>query len=199
MSRHDKIYAVLNKPYGVLSQFTEEHPGQRTLAHIVMLPNDVYPVGRLDKDSEGLLLLTNDKTLNNKLLNPVNEHQRTYWVQVEGAPSDQELDQLGRGVRIKSKRKEYLTRRAGVRKLNNVNIPDRNPPIRYRKYIPETWLEITLTEGKNRQVRKMTAAIGYPTLRLIRVAIGGLRLDDLKPGEVRMLEPEWVKLALFSK
>lgn len=192
------LYALLNKPYGVLSQFTPDHPGQMTLAHIVLFPEDVYPIGRLDKDSEGLLLLTNDKSINNKLLDPKNKYSKKYWVQVEGIPKQQDLDQIEKGIEIKVKREYYQTNPAKCRTLQNVSIPDRDPPIRYRKYIPETWLEIELTEGKNRQIRKMTAAVGYPTLRLIRVAIGNLELGDLQPGEIRMLEEEWVKLALFG-
>jgi 23S rRNA pseudouridine2457 synthase len=193
-----RVYAILNKPYGVLSQFTADQPDQQTLSHIVMLPDDVYPVGRLDKDSEGLLLLTNDKSINNKLLDPKNKHPRTYWAQVEGVPSEQDLAPFSTGIKIKTNKEYYTTKPARVRILDNVEIYDRNPPIRYRKYIPETWLEIQLTEGKNRQVRKMTAAIGFPTLRLVRVAIGNLELGDLKPGELRMLNEEWVKLALFG-
>jgi 23S rRNA pseudouridine2457 synthase len=178
------IYIIFNKPYGVLSQFTPDHPGQQTLAEF-NFPKDIYSVGRLDKDSEGLLLLTNDGQLKNKLLDPKFEHERTYWVQVEGTPDEKALKKLSEGVVIKG----YKTKKCLVKILDkNPNVADRVPPIRERKNIPTTWIEITLIEGKNRQVRRMTAAVGFPTLRLIRVGHGKLNISDLKLGEWREIK-----------
>lgn len=179
-------YYLLYKPYGMLSQFTREHPGQRTLADLEFhFPKDVYPVGRLDADSEGLLLLTNDKTAVKRLLDPASHVAKTYLVQVEGIPSEAALEQLQKGVTIRVKKKVHHTRPAVVRRLDAPpQLPVRNPPIRYRKNVPDSWLEITLTEGKNRQVRKMCAAVGHPVLRLVRIAFGKWQLGDLAPGEV---------------
>lgn len=188
-------YFFLYKPYGMLSQFTPDQEGQVTLADLdYTFSKDVYPVGRLDADSEGLLLLTDDKTLNAKLLNPKSHFPKTYWVQVEGAPEESDLDQLRRGVEIRIKKKRYGTRPAEVELLaNEPELPPRNPPIRFRKSVPDCWLEITLTEGKNRQVRRMCAAVGFPVLRLVRAGIGHYRLNEGKlinmhPGEVKRLE-----------
>jgi len=173
-------YIILHKPYGVLSQFTPEIEGQRTLAEFD-LPKDLYAAGRLDQDSEGLLLLTNDGLLIKRLLEP-GKHERTYLVQVEGIPTKEALAQLEKGVVIQ----RYHTLPAKVKLLGEEpKLPPREPPIRMRKNIPTSWFELTLTEGKNRQVRRMTAAVGYPTLRLIRLAIGGVTLGDLKQGEWR--------------
>jgi 23S rRNA pseudouridine2457 synthase len=173
-------YILLNKPYGVLSQFSGE---SRTLRDYVPVKN-VYPVGRLDRDSEGLLLLTDDGPLQHRLADPRFGHPRTYWAQVEGIPTEQALEQLRRGVTIQ----DYRTRPAHLRVLPaEPDFPPRDPPIRFRKTVPTTWIELCLTEGRNRQVRRMTAAVGYPTLRLVRVAIGSLRLQDLQPGEWRDL------------
>lgn len=184
-------YFILYKPYNVLSQFSRETPQQRTLADVdFQFPQDVYPVGRLDADSEGLLLLTNDKTLNFKLLNPKSQHPRTYWVQVEGIPDAVALDQLRQGVSLKIDGKPFKTRPAKVHLLTeDISLPERNPPVRFRKTIPDTWIAITLTEGKNRQVRRMCAAVGYPVLRLVRVKIGTLAyggpvLGAMQPGAV---------------
>ena len=175
-------YLLFHKPYGVLSQFSGE---DHTLAGYVPVP-DVYPVGRLDKDSEGLLLLTDDGPLQHRLSDPRFEHPRTYWAQVEGIPSQSALRQLSRGVRVQ----DYMTRPAKVSVLPaEPDLPPRDPPIRVRLSIPTSWLELTLTEGRNRQVRRMTAAVGLPTLRLIRVGIGPLKLDGLAPGEWRDLTP----------
>ncbi len=183
-------YFLLYKPYGMLAQFTQETPEQRTLADLdFTFPKDVYPVGRLDADSEGLLLLTNDKSLNDRLLNPRNAHPRTYWVQVEGIPMASALQQLVQGVDIRIKGKVFRTRPAEVRVLDsNPELPERVPPIRFRKTVADCWLELRLTEGKNRQVRRMCAAVGFPVLRLVRVRQGGLDLDGLQPGAVRVLE-----------
>ena len=181
-------YFILYKPYGVLSQFTREHPDHRVLADLYDFPRDVYAVGRLDKDSEGLLLLTNDKTLNQRLLDPTQGHKRTYWAQVEGEVEENALQQLRQGVDIRIKKKDYHTRPAKARRLHLApGLPERDPPIRYRKNVPESWLELQLTEGKNRQVRRMCAAVGFPVLRLVRVAIGQLTLGDLKAGGVKTL------------
>ncbi len=183
-------YYLIYKPYGMLSQFTREAPGQETLADLdFVFPKDVYPVGRLDADSEGLLLLTNDTALNARLLSPEQGHTRTYWVQVEGIPSEEALDRLRKGVEIRIKGKRHTTRPAEAHRLPAPpDLPERNPPVRFRKTVPDSWLELTLTEGKNRQVRRMCAAAGYPVLRLVRVKIGTMALGDLQPGEVRRLQ-----------
>jgi 23S rRNA pseudouridine2457 synthase len=179
----EKIYIALYKPFGYLSQFTGEL-GQKTLAEFD-LPSGVYAVGRLDKDSEGLLLLTNDGPFQHRMASPKFNHQKVYWVQVEGEPSENELDKLRTGVIIKG---GYRTKQCQAICLSEEpNLPPRNPPIRIRKSIPTTWLALTLTEGKNRQVRRMTAKIGFPTLRLIRVQIEKVTLKDLVPGQWRLL------------
>lgn len=182
-------YYLVYKPYGMLSQFTRETPEQTTLADLdFSFSRDVYPVGRLDADSEGLLLLTNDKKLNERLLNPSNAHPRTYWVQVEGLPTAETLERLAAGVTIRIKGKEHHTQPAQARRLPAPpELPERVPPIRFRQSVPDCWLEITLIEGKNRQVRRMCAAVGFPVLRLVRVSMGNLSLSGLKPGEVRPL------------
>jgi pseudouridine synthase len=172
------------KPYGVLTQFTDSE-GRPTLAEYIPVRN-VYSAGRLDYDSEGLLLLTNNGALIARLTDPRYAHPKTYLVQVERVPSEADLDQLRRGVQLK----DGLTRPAQVRLLEAPpDLPERTPPIRYRANVPTAWLRITLTEGRKRQVRRMTAAIGYPTLRLVRVAIGDITLDGLRPGEYRALSP----------
>lgn len=173
-------YILFNKPYGVLSQFSGE---RETLRKFIPVKN-VYPVGRLDHDSEGLLLLTDDGDLQHRLSNPRFEHPRSYWVQLERVPSEEDLRRLRRGVTIQG----YRTLSADVSLLDREpELPPRNPPIRFRKSVPTAWIEITLREGRNRQVRRMTAAVGHPTLRLVRVGIGNLRLDGLAPGEWRDL------------
>lgn len=177
---------ALHKPYGVLSQFTPE-PGSkwRTLAGFG-LPKAVYPVGRLDADSEGLLLLTDEPGLNSRLLDPAQGHAREYWVQVERIPDAAALDRLAAGVRIG----DHQTRPCRARRLEPApDLPPREPPVRFRKSVPDSWLALELTEGKNRQVRRMTAAVGHPTLRLIRVRIGGLSLGNLPAGRWRELTP----------
>ncbi len=170
-------YVSFHKPYGVLSQFTGEKD-QKTLADFA-LPERVYAAGRLDKDSEGLLLLSDDGPFIKKLLDPENAHERVYWVEVEGEPSNSALEELVGGVVFKG----YRSKPCRVSRLNpQPDIAPRDPPVRFRKSIPTCWLELILTEGKNRQVRRMTAAIGHPTLRLIRKKIGKLALADLTPG-----------------
>ncbi|MGK9368614.1 pseudouridine synthase [Melioribacter sp. Ez-97] len=176
-------YYLVYKPYGVLSQFSDDK-GRRTLKSLFPFPKDVYPVGRLDMDSEGLLLLTNDKRINSLLLNPEYCHEREYYAQVEGIPDESALEKLRKGVMIKGKQ----TLPAKVRLIDPPDLPDRIPPIRKRLNIPTTWLSITLIEGKNRQVRKMTAAVGYPTLRLVRMRIENLRIARMNPGEVIILK-----------
>lgn len=177
-------YYILNKPYGYLSQFTDE--GRfKGLSHLLKVAPDVYPVGRLDADSEGLLILTNDNVLKQQLLEPSNEHIRTYVVQVEGMVDTESLSRLKQPIQINVNGKPYKTRLAkNVALLKEVDFPERNPPVRFRKTVPTSWIQLSLTEGKNRQVRKMTAAIGFPTLRLIRVAIEDLHLENINAGEV---------------
>lgn len=170
-------YVAFYKPYGVLSQFTGEAE-DRTLAEF-NLPKDVYAAGRLDKDSEGLLLLTDDGPFIKRLLEPKNEKVKTYWVQVENIPTQEKLRELEKGVVIQG----YKTLPCQATLMAEPQVPPRQPPIRERKSIPTAWIEIQLIEGKNRQVRKMTAAIGHPTLRLIRYSIGKLTLAQLTPGQ----------------
>ena len=178
----------------MLTQFSGEGP---TLATLGEFPKEVYPVGRLDKDSEGLLLLTDDKSLNHQLLNPRFAHQRTYYVQVEGIPTPEALAQLQAGVTIQVDGKAYRTKPAVAKLLEDApTLPDRDPPIRYRASIPDRWLALTLIEGKNRQVRKMTAAVGFPTLRLVRFSMEKITLDGMGVGEVRELSQELVYRAL---
>ncbi len=182
---------AFHKPYGVLSQFTPDHPGQRTLAAFGF-PADVFPIGRLDLDSEGLLLLGNERRVVAPLLEPRHGHPRTYHVQVEGAPDQTAIDRLAAGG-IDLKDHRTLPCRAEILDPPPV-FPPRDPPVRFRKSVPDTWIGLTLTEGKNRQVRRMTAAVGHPTLRLIRVAIGRLPLGDLAPGQWRELDPAGRKM-----
>ncbi|NJK52679.1 MAG: pseudouridine synthase [Leptolyngbyaceae cyanobacterium SU_3_3] len=182
-------YLLFHKPYNVLSQFTDNSPEpdrRVTLKDYIPVPS-VYPVGRLDHDSEGLMLLTNHGSLQHRLSDPKFEHPRTYWVQVEGLPTHESLQPLKTGLQIQN----YRSRPAKASLLPaEPNLPPRNPPIRFRKNVPTAWLEITLIEGHNRQVRRMTAAIGFPTLRLVRAAIGHLRLEGLAPGQWRDLTAE---------
>lgn len=175
------------KPYGVLTQFTDDSgAGRPTLKNYIDVA-DVYAAGRLDQDSEGLLLLTSDGALQHRLTDPRFGHSRTYWAQVEGAATEQALARLRAGVEIQGKK----TLPAAARVLEGEpELPPREPPIRFRKSIPTAWIELTLKEGRNRQVRRMTAAVGLPTLRLVRVGLGGLTLAGLEPGQWRALTEE---------
>ncbi|HEV2454770.1 MAG TPA: pseudouridine synthase [Verrucomicrobiae bacterium] len=190
---------AFNKPFGVLSQFTSDGSRNRPLADFGF-PKDVWPVGRLDADSEGLLLLSDEPDLNQKLLHPVRAHQREYWAQVERIPSPEKMKDLERGVLIQGRRtlpcKAWMLEPQPVpaddHRRPNLSvrpavIPPREPPIRFRKSVPECWIALELVEGKNRQVRKMTAAIGHPTLRLIRVRIGNFWIGGLAMGEWKIL------------
>lgn len=185
---------AFNKPFDVLSQFTQEHPSHRTLAEFAFPPR-VYPVGRLDRDSEGLLVLSDEARWNDLLLNPKHGHRRTYHAQIEGEVTDDALEKLRAGLDLG----DFKTQRCEATRLQaEPPHPPRDPPIRFRKTVPTSWIELTLTEGKNRQVRRMTAAVGFPTLRLIRVAIGALTLDSLGlgPGEWRELRDDECALLL---
>ncbi len=177
-----KKYSIIYKPYGMLTQFTDKS-NRPTLGSLHKFPRDVYPVGRLDMDSEGLLLITNDKSLTEFLLNPKNKHEREYCVQVEGIPNENDLGKLRMGVDLN----DGKTLPAKVKLIGDPGFPPRVPPVRERKNIPTSWISLTLIEGRNRQVRRMTAAVGFPTLRLVRVRIENLSLGKMKPGEVREL------------
>ncbi|WP_255578089.1 pseudouridine synthase [Chitinophaga sp. sic0106] len=185
-------YYVIYKPYEVLTRFTPEG-NKACLADFFKVPSDVYPVGRLDYDSEGLLLLTNDKALNHRLLSPKYQHEREYWVQVDGAVTEEAARKLAQGVQINVDGKMYLTRKCKAEIFEEEPVlPPRNPPIRFRKSIPAPWLRMTLHEGKNRQVRKMTAAVGFPTLRLVRYRMEGLTIAGMNAGDMVELSREEV-------
>lgn len=178
-------YFVIHKPFNVLSQFSSEGD-KKTLKDFFNVPVDAYPVGRLDYDSEGLLILTNDKSLNHLLLDPLLKHSREYWVQVEGAITPDAIDKLSKGVTIKANGKAFTTLPCICSQfINPPSVNERTPPIRVRKSIPDSWIKLNIHEGKNRQVRKMTAAVGHPTLRLIRYAIENINIQNLDPGEMK--------------
>jgi 23S rRNA pseudouridine2457 synthase len=179
------VLLALNKPFGVISKFGPE-PTRRTLADYVKIPR-VYPAGRLDADSEGLLLLTDDGALQARIADPHHKLAKVYWAQVEGVPTEAALATLRKGVDLG----DFVTKPAGARLLDEpANLWPRDPPIRYRAKIPTTWIELTLREGKNRQVRRMTARVGFPTLRLVRAAIGKVGIDGLAPGAWREVDQE---------
>lgn len=183
---------LFNKPYGVLSQFSGRSPNLGDYISV----KDVYPAGRLDQDSEGLMLLTSDGALQHRLTDPKHAHSRTYLVHVEEVPDSADLQHLRDGIIIQGRR----TLPAQARLLEHEpELPPRNPPIRFRKSVPTSWIEITLTEGRNRQVRRMTAAVGHPTLRLVRVAIANVQLADLAPGTWRDLTEEELNSLRASK
>ena len=184
-----KAYILFNKPFGVLSQFTNQ-AGYRSLQEFGPFPIDVYPVGRLDAYSEGLLLLTNDNRVKHRLIDPSFEHPRTYWVQVEGIPTEEAMRKLRDGVIIETVRTKPAE---ATIMMPPPDVPPRSKPIRFRKNIPTAWIELTIREGRNRQVRKMTAAVGFPTLRLLRVAISFLKVSGLKPGEFRTLTSDEIE------
>ena len=184
-----RSYVLFYKPYGVLSQFSRE-ADRETLSSFGPFPPDIYPAGRLDADSEGLLLLTNDNELKHRLTEPRFGHSRTYLVQVEHLPPEDALERLRRGVTMQGRK----TRPALVELLaGEPDLPPRSAPIRLRKSIPTAWIEITLFEGRNRQVRRMTAAVGHPTLRLVRTAMGSLNIEGLLPGESRHLTEKEIR------
>lgn len=177
-------YITFYKPFGVLTQFTGEED-DKTLADF-NFPEDVYAAGRLDKDSEGLLVLTDDGIFNQRLTNPKSDKEKTYWVQVENIPTEISLTEMRKGLKIKN----YITKKCKVKIIKSPKVPERTPPIRERKNIPTCWLEIKISEGKNRQVRRMTAKIGHPTLRLIRVGMGKYQLKNLVPGNWNYVKKE---------
>ncbi|MDC3408935.1 pseudouridine synthase [Burkholderiales bacterium] len=176
------LIILFNKPFGVLSQFTDSK-NRVTLSEFINV-DSVYPAGRLDLDSEGLLILTDDGQIQQRLSNPRFDKIKTYWAQVEGEPKETAIDRLKSGVVINNR----MTRPATAKKMSAPKLWDRVPPIRYRKSIPTSWIELGLTEGRNRQVRKMTAAVGHPTLRLVRYSVGALTIEGLEPGESRIIE-----------
>ena len=177
---------AFNKPFGVICKFRPE-PGRPTLAEYIKIPN-VYPAGRLDTDSEGLLLLTDDGVLQTRIADPSHKLPKTYWAQVEGLPTEEALVALRNGVKLS----DFTTKPAGARLIDEpANLWPRDPPIRYRAKIPTSWLELTLREGKNRQVRRMTAHVGFPTLRLVRAKIGVVSVDSLAPGTWREIDADW--------
>jgi 23S rRNA pseudouridine2457 synthase len=183
------VILAFHKPYGVLSQFTKENSEHRTLAEFGF-PKSVYPIGRLDWDSEGLLLLSDEKEWNDRLLHPRHGQERTYHAQVEGTATEEAMAQLRLGVVIQG----YKTKPCGAKLMPDPGYPERNPPVRFRKTIPTSWVELKLTEGKNRQVRRMTAAVGFPTLRLVRAAHGAFCLGNLAQGKWRELNEKERKL-----
>lgn len=176
---------LFNKPFGVLSQFTDRgtQTTRPTLSASIDIPG-VYPAGRLDRDSEGLLLLTDDGKLQSRISDPKYKMPKTYWVQVEGDIDEASLDQLRQGVRLK----DGMTLPAEAERIDEPNLWPRDPPVRFRKSVPDCWLKLTIREGRNRQVRRMTAAVGHPTLRLVRWSVGDWTLDDLPTGEWRKVD-----------
>jgi len=191
-------YFIIYKPYQVLSQFSFQ-PDKKGLADYFNVPKDVYPVGRLDYDSEGLLILTNDTQLNHLLLNPDHKHEREYWVQVEGDINKEAIETLQKGVTISIDGKQHKTLPCNASIFEeDPKVAERVPSIRFRKEIPARWIRLLLIEGKNRQVRRMTAKVGFPTLRLIRYRIEAIALDNMQPGDMRELSKQDVYKRLFG-
>ncbi len=187
-------YYKLYKPFNILSQFSDEG-NKRGLGSFLNLPQDVYPIGRLDSDSEGLLLLTNNRTLTNQILDPRNRHVRSYLVQVEGEFTDDAIERIQAPMALKHKKTRYVSLPAVAEKIEEPSLPDRNPPIRFRANIPTSWIRLQLREGKNRQVRKMTAAVGFPTLRLVRESMEGIGVEGMESGQlVELEEQEFLRL-----
>ncbi len=185
-------YYTFFKPYDVLSQFTQDVPGQKTLSDFNLpISKDVYPVGRLDRDSEGLLLLSNDKTLQSSLANPNAKIWKTYWVQVDGAVDHNAVHKLQNGVTIRIKKKEHNTLPSQVDIIKSPReLFNRNPPVRFRKTIPTSWIKISIQEGKNRQIRRMCSAVGFPVLRLIRVSIANLKIATFENAYLKKIDRE---------
>jgi 23S rRNA pseudouridine2457 synthase len=185
-------YFCIYKPFNVLSQFTKEAPHHVTLKDVFSgIPFDVYPVGRLDSDSEGLLVLTNDNRFKTKVLHPDSNIPKTYFAQVEGIVHESALEKLRVGVEIRVNKKLYVTKPARVRKLDHTpNLPERIPPIRYRAQILTSWIELTIHEGKNRQIRRMCARVGFPVLRLVRTSVGSLSIGAMQPGDIDSMTKE---------
>jgi len=191
-------YFIVYKPYKTLSQFTSAI-NKKTLADYFSVPKNIYAVGRLDEDSEGLLILTNDKKLNHHLLNPLFEHEREYWVQVEGEITNEAVMQMQQGLQLNIKGEKHQTKQSAVEIFNEApNVAERNPPIRYRAGIATSWIKLILKEGKNRQVRKMTAQVGFPTLRLIRYRIEKIELHKMKPGDIIEISQKLIYKKLFD-
>jgi len=191
-------YFIIYKPYQVLSQFSFQ-PDKKGLTDYFNVPKDVYPVGRLDYDSEGLLILTNDTQLNHLLLNPDHKHEREYWVQVEGDINKEAIETLQKGVTISINGKQHKTLPCNASIFEeDPKVAERVPSIRFRKEIPARWIRLLLIEGKNRQVRRMTAKVGFPTLRLIRYRIEAIALDNIQPGDMRELSKQDVYKRLFG-
>lgn len=190
-------YFIVYKPYKTLSQFTSAE-NKKTLADYFAVPKNVYPVGRLDEDSEGLLILTNDKKLNHRLLNPSFEHEREYWVQVDGAITNDAVMQMQQGLQLNIKGDMHQTKSSVVQIFNEAPlVAERDPPVRYRATVPTSWIKIILKEGKNRQVRKMTAQVGFPTLRLIRYRIEDIELNNMQPATMIELSHKSIYKKLF--
>lgn len=191
-------YFIVYKPYKILSQFTSAYNNKKTLANFFSVPKNVYPVGRLDEDSEGLLILTNDTKLNHKLLNPLFEHEREYWVQVEGTISEEAVMQMQQGLQLNIKGAKQHTKSSVVNVFDKEpEVAERIPPVCYRASVTTSWIKIILKEGKNRQVRKMTAQVGFPTLRLIRYRIEEIVLNKMHPGDMIELSQKSMYKKLF--
>lgn len=189
-------YFVVYKPFGMLCQFTPEG-NKPALSSLYKFPLDCYPVGSLETESEGLVLLTNDKKINQKFLNPTVEHKRTYFVQVDGDITDVAIGKLIEGVEIKVEGKSFTSKKASVEKIEEPTLPLRNPPVRFRKTVPTSWISIALSEQKNKQLRQMMAAVGFPALRIVRMKMGNLELNGMQPSDVVELNNAEIFAKLF--